>query len=87
MRLVLIEREDSHADRGWLDLSGAILDRDVVCRSVGWLVLDGERCKVVSPHLSEEGSEVALQGNGVMTIPDRAVLQIMDLAQHDGSSE
>ena len=87
MRLVMIEWEDSHADGSWQDLSGPIADRVAVCRSVGWLMLDGERAKVVAPHLSEEGTEVPFQGNGVMTIPTRAVLRITNLAQHDGSSE
>ena len=43
MRLVLIEWEDSHADGVWRVLSGSVKDRALVCRSVGWLVLDGER--------------------------------------------
>ena len=79
MRLVLIEWEDSHADGSWQKISGPIEDRAIVCRSVGWLVLDGERAKVVAPHLSEPDSEVPLQANGVMTIPARAVLNIYDL--------
>ena len=56
-------------------------DRALVCRSVGWLVLDGERAKVVAPHLNQQEAGVALQGSGVMTIPARAVLRIVDLRE------
>jgi hypothetical protein len=56
----------------------------LVCQSVGWLILDGERAKVVAPHINQVEAGVPLQGCGVMTIPARAVLRIVDLAQHDG---
>lgn len=69
MRLALIEWEDSHAAAGWQEIGGTIEDR----RSVGWLILDGEHAKVVAPH----------EGNGVMTIPARAVLRIIDLDQRN----
>ncbi len=48
MRLVLIEWEDSHADGAWHHIGGGVEDRALICRSVGWLVLDGERVKVVA---------------------------------------
>ena len=83
-RLVLIEWEDSHSDGAWCAMEG-IEDRTLICRSVGWLVLDGERAKVVAPHLNEQEAGVPLQGCGVMTIPARAVLRITDL--HATSSE
>lgn len=79
MRLVLIEWEDSHSAGGWQQLGGTLDDRALVCRSVGWLVLDGERAKVVVPHLNEQEPGVPLQGSGVMTIPSRAVLRIVTL--------
>src|SRR5687768_1852642 len=84
MRLVLIEWEDSHTEGGWQRLDGDLADRAVVCRSVGWLVLDGAVVKIVAPHLGESESGVPLQGNGIMTIPTRAVLRIATLTQHDG---
>ena len=80
-RLVLIEWEDSHGDGLWHQLDGEIEDRALVCRSVGWLVLDGERAKVVAPHLSDQEAGVPLQGAGVMTIPTRTVLRIVDLRE------
>jgi hypothetical protein len=51
VRLVLIEWEDSHGNGAWQHLAaGAIEDRALVCRSVGWLVLDGGAAKVIAPH-------------------------------------
>ena len=79
MRLVLIEWEDSHSDGAWQQLGGEIEERALVCRSVGWLVLDGERAKVVAPHVNDQEPGVPLQGCGVMTIPARAVLTMTDL--------
>lgn len=86
MRLVLVEWEDSHADGAWHTLNGGVEDRALVCRSVGWLVLDGNRAKVVAPHVNEAEPGVVLQGCGVMTIPTRAVLRIVDLTQPDAPS-
>lgn len=83
MRLVLVEWEDSHADGAWHLLDRPTEDRALVCRSVGWLLLDGERAKVVAPHLNEAEDGVPLQGCGIMTIPTRAVLRIIELPQHD----
>lgn len=79
--LVLIEWEDSHGDGAWSDLSNGVEDRALVCRSVGWLVLDGERAKVVAPHMSEQEPGVPLQGSGIMTIPSRAVLRVLRLGE------
>lgn len=83
MRLVLIEWEDSHADGAWHQIGGSVEDRALVCRSVGWLVLDGERVKVVAPHINELEAGVPLQACGIMTIPAGAVLRVHNLAQHD----
>lgn len=82
MRLVLVEWEDSHAAGGWQEISGEIADRALLCRSVGWLLLDGEHAKVVAPHLNVPEPDVALQACGTMTIPTRAVLRITDITQH-----
>jgi hypothetical protein len=84
MRLVLIEWEDSHSEGGWQKLDGKIEDRALVCRSVGWLVLDGEHAKVIAPHMNQQEPGVALQGSGVMTIPTRAVVRVADLHGGEG---
>lgn len=83
LRLVLVEWEDSHSDGAWQELEGEIEDRALVCRSVGWLVLDGEHAKVVVPHLSNQEVGVPLQGSGVMTIPARAVLRMVEIGEPD----
>jgi len=82
MNLVLIEWADSHTDGKWHRLDEGIEDRALVCRSVGWLVLDGEHVKVVAPHVNEQESGVFLQGCGVITIPAGAVLRTTVLPQH-----
>jgi hypothetical protein len=87
MRLVLIEWEDSHSASGWQRIGGPIEDRVLICRSAGWLILDGERAKVIAPHVNEPEDRVELQGAGVMTIPAHAVLRLVDLAQHGTSYE
>ena len=80
MRLVLVEWEDSHQSRGWEELS-EIRDEVAVCRSVGWLVHDGERAVVIAPHLSVPTSGIIPQGTGVMTVPTRSVLRLVDLVE------
>lgn len=83
-RLVLIEWEDSHGDGAWQPLDGEIEDRvSLVCRSVGWLVLDGEQAKVIVPHLNQVEDGVSLQGCGIMTIPASAVLRVINLREID----
>ena len=71
-------------DGTWQQLDGDLEDRALVCRSVGWLMLDGEHTKVVAPHLSEQDAGVPLQGSGIMTIPARAVLRIVSLGETNG---
>jgi hypothetical protein len=50
-RLVLIEWEDSHGNGEWQRVDVPIEDRALVCKSVGWLVLDGKHAKVLGPAL------------------------------------
>ena len=78
-RLVIIEWEDSHSDGSWQELGEELEDRALLCRSVGWLVMDGERAKVIVPHMSKQDAGVPPQGCGVMTIPASSVLRIIDL--------
>lgn len=80
MRLVLIEWLDSYGcSSEWQDL-GDCEPRPLVCRSVGWLLHDGDDCKVVVPHISDQhNGHVRQQGCGDMTIPTKAIIQICDL--------
>lgn len=77
--LVLIEWEDSHSSSGWQSLEGGVEDRSLLCRSVGWLVLDGAQAKVVVPHLNQQEPGIPPQGSGIMTIPASAVRRLVRL--------
>jgi len=80
MRLVFVEWLDSFGcSSDWKDLSD-FQAKPLTCFSVGWLVYDGEECKVVVPHISDQNNEhVSQQGCGDMTIPTKAILRIVDL--------
>mgnify|MGYP001606881071 FL=1 len=73
-RLIMIEWLDSHHTEGWHSESPAT--KPLTCRSVGWLVYDGEHAKIIAPHMTDE--EVA-QRCGEMTIPSRSVIRIRSL--------
>jgi len=83
MKLVLIEWLDSHAGRGWQDMS--VLENSAVplyCRSVGWLLSNGKKCKVIVPHISgEKNGNTMLQGRGDLTIPTAAIEKIIVLSK------
>ena len=82
MRLVLIEWRDSWGcSSSWQSIEECKPDA-MVCRSVGWLLYDGDDCKVVVPHLSDERAQVPRQGCGDMTIPTCAIVKMTDLADH-----
>ncbi len=68
--LVLVEWLDSCYDPKWhLDEPTTDPTR---CRSVGWLIHDGEAGKVISSHVGDE-EPGSLQRNGEMTIPTSAI--------------
>ena len=80
MRLVLIEWLDSYGcSSKWQDLDGCYA-RPLICRSVGWLVQDRDDCKVIVPHITDSSTDTPQQGCGDMTIPTKAILQIIDLS-------
>ena len=81
----MVEWEDSHGDGAWQQLDVDLEDRALVCRSVGWLMLDGERAKVVAPHMSQQEPGVPLQGCGIMTIPASAVLRVVSFTDPPGA--
>lgn len=79
-RLVLVEWEDSHQSHGWESMEG-LRDEVLVCRSVGWLVCDGQHAKVVAPHTTHPDSDIDLRAAGTMTIPARSVLRLVELGE------
>lgn len=80
--LVLVEWEDSTQPMsGWHWLAG-LGDLGVVkCRSVGWLVQDGEMVKVLAPNLGTYEGDSDCQASGVIRIPARAVVRIANLSE------
>ena len=83
MRLVLVEWLDSFGcSSEWQEL-GTFDPRPVSCRSVGWLLHDGEECKVIVPHVtSETEKQVKPQGCGDMTIPTKSITSITDISSN-----
>lgn len=79
MRLVLIEWEDSLGCSTSWEKTADCRPQVLICRSVGWLLHDGEDCKTVVPHLSKAQESVPQQGCGDMTIPTRAIIRMADL--------
>jgi hypothetical protein len=79
-RLVYIEWEDSYGcSPDWEDLENCS-PAPMVCRSIGWLIHDDKKCKVVVPHLTQaDHPNSNLQGCGDMTIPTSAIRKIADV--------
>jgi len=76
MRLVLVEWLDSYGcSANWQPL-GSVKAEPMVCKSVGWLLHEDERYKVIVPHISD-GTD---QGCGDMTIPTAAIVSMRDLS-------
>ena len=78
MKLVMIDWFDSFGcSKNWEDLDDCE-PYPARCRSVGFLLYDGEDYKVVVPHVSLN-SEISRQGCGDMTIPTVSIIKITDL--------
>ena len=76
MKLVYVEWLDSTIDAGsWEDID-ELNCKPGICQSVGWLVKDTKKVKVVVPHMVKEGSVGEKQGCGSMTIPAMNVIKI-----------
>lgn len=74
-RLVLVEWLDSRQpDPGWQrtrDVSGGACE----CRSVGWLLKDGKKVKVLAMSAADDFDQVS----GVVRIPTRCVVKMTGL--------
>ncbi len=49
------------------------------CISVGYLIRDEDGRKTIAPHIAYPDDEEQCQGNGIMVIPDQAVISIQYL--------
>ena len=77
-KLVLIEWVDSHSGRGCQSFEDLKRSAEpLYCRSVGWMVLENDKCKVIAPHLSgEKNGKTIIQYSGDITIPAKAIIKI-----------
>ena len=69
--LVLIEWHDSHAVYGWH--TGDPSEEPLLCRSVGWLMHDGEKAKTIAAHMTNEETP---QRSGEMTTPSATIIRV-----------
>lgn len=78
-RLVIIECLDSYGcSSSRQDLANC--EPGVVCKSIGWLIHDGDKCKVIVPHLNQpDHTSTSQQGCGDMTIPTTSIVKILDV--------
>jgi hypothetical protein len=86
VKLVLIEWVDAHSGRSmsWTDYEQMTSDHALLlhCVSVGWLLHDGEDCKVIVPHhYAMPGGEPVDRGCGQMSIPTVAVQRMVELCE------
>jgi len=82
MKLVLIEWFDSHGPLdGWQILEDMECTHEPLkCRSVGWLLHDGEACKVIMPHIAgDKNMHLPSQGRGILTIPTKSIVRLTEL--------
>lgn len=49
-------------------------------KSVGWLMYENELLLPLCGNIAEETDSTVFQGNGIMTIPKKAVLSIKELS-------
>lgn len=86
MRLVMIEWEDSHAmsaDR-WMHMDESVTTEPRIIHSVGWLHASDKRSKILVPHRNEASPTNYMQGAGVISIPTRCVVRMVDLKEAKG---
>lgn len=80
MKLVYIKWLDSYGcSSTWTPLHTEKVE-PLYCQSVGWLMYDGDDCKTIVPHISQEShTETEQQGCGDMTIPAAAIIELIPL--------
>lgn len=81
MKLVLIEWLDSHSGNGWQRLADIEANGESIrCKSVGWLLSEGNGRKVIVPHISGAESEDTIPyGRGDLSIPEPAIVKMQVL--------
>lgn len=76
----MLEWEDSRQPSpSWKHLRDVGATVPVLCRSVGWLIVDNKRTKVLAPNMGDIEGGDSMQVSGTLTIPSRAVRRIVKL--------
>jgi hypothetical protein len=80
--LVLITWQDSRQpEPEWRYLRDFEAPMVIECATVGWLLHDGDDCKVVCQSVGDLDDEDNAQASGIVTIPSRAVCRIERLVE------
>ncbi len=75
--LVLVDWEDSAQPiSSWQWLEEGEFSKAIKCRSVGWLVHDGDDVKSLAPNVGDMDNEDSRQVSGVIRIPARCITKI-----------
>lgn len=75
--LVRIRWLDSSSPRcGWIRLEDWEGVGSLECVSVGYLISERDGAKAIAPHLAYPDDSEQCQGNGIIVIPDGAVVSI-----------
>ena len=78
----MIEWEDSAQPTSeWAFLASFEPPSIVRCVSVGWLIYDGSEMKALAPNMGNLLYEGGAQVSGVIRIPARSVIQIVEIAE------
>lgn len=86
-RLVMIEWEDSAQPiPSWAYLHSLEVLEATHCVSVGWLIHDEADVKALAPNMGNVKDEGSVQVSGVIRIPTRCVLRIVDIEEPKLSS-
>ena len=76
-QLVLVRWVDSTSPRmGWVHLSEWQGVGSLECVSAGYLVAEDDRSKTIAPHLAYPDDDDQCQANGVIVIPNGAIVSM-----------
>jgi hypothetical protein len=82
-KLVLIEWMDSYTDnKSWHPLYDKI-DAPAICISIGYLVSDKDKVKIIYPNIALEDEWTNEAGKGSIVIPTILIVSIKELKEAD----
>jgi len=82
-KLVLVEWMDSYTDnKSWHPLDDKI-EMPAICKSVGYLVADKEKVKIIYPHIAIEDEWTNEAGKGSIIIPTISIVSMKELKEVD----